>query len=207
MQSSSWYILPYLCSGRFQFSMDPVVCNSASPVASKEDKCIDIIEECYLYKPTNGPTRCRSDDIPSQLDLIFLQINWKWYQMCSAWHHWVGATSKCWSSTSTAMPTILATEVTMKMPGKSCRRSLSQPRVVCSRCVILLKIELMVYAIITYLLSILKEESGSQTIPMTKRCWIWLERRPSVIGSGWLDSMVLKGGVPANHIIRRETGW
>ena len=51
--------------------MDPVVCNSASPVASKEGKFIDIIEECYLYQHTNGPTRCRSDDLPSQLNLIF----------------------------------------------------------------------------------------------------------------------------------------
>ena len=92
------------------------------------------------------------------------------------------------------MPTILehnkdliTTEVTMKKTGKSCRRSLSQPRVVCSRCGILLKIELLVYAMITYLLSILEVGSGSPTIPMTKRCWIGLERRPSVIGSGWRD--------------------
>ena len=38
---------------------------------SKEAKFIDIIEECYLYQHTNGLTRCRGDDMPSQLDLIF----------------------------------------------------------------------------------------------------------------------------------------
>ena len=37
----------------------------------KEAKFIDIIEECYLYQHTNGPTRCRGDDMPSQLDVIF----------------------------------------------------------------------------------------------------------------------------------------
>ena len=30
-----------------------------------------VIEECYLYQHTNGPTRCRGDDMPSKLDLIF----------------------------------------------------------------------------------------------------------------------------------------
>ena len=47
--------------------------------------------------------------------------------MCSTWRHWVG------SSTSSAMMTIqehntylTTTEVTMKIPDKSCRRSLSQ---------------------------------------------------------------------------------
>ena len=38
---------------------------------SKEAKFIDIIEECYLYQHTNRPTRCRGDDMPSQLDIIF----------------------------------------------------------------------------------------------------------------------------------------
>ena len=65
---------------------------------------------------------------------------------------------------------LITTEVTMKMPDKSCRRSLSQLRVVCSRCGILLKIELLVYAMITCLLFRLEVGSGSQTIPMTKRC-------------------------------------
>ena len=63
---------------------------------------------------------------------------------------------------------LTTTEVTMKMPDKSCRRSLSQPRVVCSRCGILLKIELLVYAMITCLLSRLEVGSGSQTMPMTE---------------------------------------
>ena len=43
----------------------------ATPVESKEAKFIDIIDECYLYQHANGPTRCRGDDMPSQLDLIF----------------------------------------------------------------------------------------------------------------------------------------
>ena len=55
------------------------------------------------------------------------------------------------------------------------------------------------------LLSILEVGSGRQTIPMTKS-WILLERSSGVIGSGWLDSMVLKGGVHGNHIIGLETG-
>ena len=38
---------------------------------SKAAKCIDIIEEFYPYKHTNGSTRCRGDDMPRQLDLIF----------------------------------------------------------------------------------------------------------------------------------------
>ena len=33
---------------------------------------IDIIEECYLYQHTNGPTRCMGNDMPSQLDFFFL---------------------------------------------------------------------------------------------------------------------------------------
>ena len=37
----------------------------------KQAKFINIIEVCYLYQHTNGPTRCRGDDMPSQLDLIF----------------------------------------------------------------------------------------------------------------------------------------
>ena len=41
--------------------------------------------------------------------------------------------------------------------------------VVCCRCGMLLKIELLVYAMITCLLSRLDVGSGSQTIPMTKR--------------------------------------
>ena len=41
------------------------------PVESKEAKFIDIIEECYLYQHTNGPSRCRGDDMASQLDIIF----------------------------------------------------------------------------------------------------------------------------------------
>ena len=43
----------------------------ANPVGSKEAKFIYIIVECYLYQHTNGPTRCRGDDMPSQLDLTF----------------------------------------------------------------------------------------------------------------------------------------
>ena len=61
---------------------------------------------------------------------------------------------------------LTTTEVTMKMPGKSCKRSISHPRVVCNRCGILLKIELLVYTMITFLLSRLEVGSESQTIPM-----------------------------------------
>ena len=67
--------------GDFNFPRIRWSATHTTPVESKEAKFIDIIEECYLYQHTNGPTRCRGDD----------------------------------------------------MPDKSCRRSLSQPRVVCSR--------------------------------------------------------------------------
>ena len=72
MQSSFWYILPYLCSRRFfNFPRIRWSATHASPVESKEAKFIDIIEECFLYQHTNEPTRCRGDNMSSQLDLIF----------------------------------------------------------------------------------------------------------------------------------------
>ena len=43
----------------------------ATPLENNEVKFIDISEECYLYHYTGGLTRCRGDDMPSQLDLIF----------------------------------------------------------------------------------------------------------------------------------------
>ena len=57
--------------GDYNFSRIRWSATHATSVESKEAKCIDIIEECYLYQHTNGPTRCRDDDMPSQLDLIF----------------------------------------------------------------------------------------------------------------------------------------
>ena len=38
---------------------------------SKDAKFSIMIEDCHLYQHTNGPTRCRGDARPSQLDLIF----------------------------------------------------------------------------------------------------------------------------------------
>ena len=40
-------------------------------MASNVAKFIDIIEKCFLYLHTNGPTRCRDYDMQSQLDVIF----------------------------------------------------------------------------------------------------------------------------------------
>ena len=80
--------------GDFNFPRIQRSSNHANPVGSKEAKFIDIIKECYLYQDTNGPTRCRGDNKPSELD-FFLQMNWRWYLMCSTWRHWVGATTKC----------------------------------------------------------------------------------------------------------------
>ena len=57
--------------GDFNFPRIRWSATHATPVESKEAKFIDIIEECYLYQHTNRPTRCRGDDMPSQLDLIF----------------------------------------------------------------------------------------------------------------------------------------
>ena len=57
--------------GDFNFPRIRWSATHANPVGSKEAKFIDIIEECYLYLHTNGPTRCWGDDMPSQLDLIF----------------------------------------------------------------------------------------------------------------------------------------
>ena len=61
-----------------------------TPVESKEAKFIYIIGECCLYQHTNGPTRCRGDDMPSQLDLIFLTNE---LEMVSDVQHM--ATTKC----------------------------------------------------------------------------------------------------------------
>ena len=57
--------------GDFHFPWIRWSVTHAIPVERKEAKFIDIIEEIYLYQHTNGPTRCRGDDMPSQLDLIF----------------------------------------------------------------------------------------------------------------------------------------
>ena len=57
--------------GDFNFPRIRWSATHATPVESKEAKFIDIIEECYLYQHINRPTRCRGDDMPSQLDLIF----------------------------------------------------------------------------------------------------------------------------------------
>ena len=54
--------------GDFNFPRIRWSATHASPVESKEAK---FIENCYLYQHTNGPTRCRSNDMPSQLYLIF----------------------------------------------------------------------------------------------------------------------------------------
>ena len=161
---------------------------------------IDIIEECFRYQHTNGPTRCRGDYMSSQLDHIFTNE----LEMVSDVQHTapLGRSDNqmlmfninCYADCTGTQQRFNYNRVTMKMEGMSYMKSLSQPMVVCSRCGILLMIELLDYVMITCLLSILENGSGSQTICMTKRCWICLERRPYVIGSGWLGSMVLKDG-------------
>ena len=57
--------------GDFNFPLIRWSATHTTPMESKEAKFIYIIEECYLYQHTNGRTRCRGDDMPSQLDLIF----------------------------------------------------------------------------------------------------------------------------------------
>ena len=44
--------------GDFNFPQIQWSATHSSPVEGKEAKFIDIIEECYLYQHTNGPTRC-----------------------------------------------------------------------------------------------------------------------------------------------------
>ena len=62
----------HICAvGYFNFPWIRWSATHATHVESKEDKCIDIIEGCYLDQHTNRPTRCRGDDMPSQLDVIF----------------------------------------------------------------------------------------------------------------------------------------
>ena len=65
-------IFSHICVvGDFNFSTVRWSATHATPVEYKEAKFSDIIEDCYLYQHTNRPTRCRGDDMPSQLDLIF----------------------------------------------------------------------------------------------------------------------------------------
>ena len=56
--------------GDFNFPQIWWSATHSSPVESKEAKFIDIIEKCFLCQHTTGSTRCRGDDMPSQLDLI-----------------------------------------------------------------------------------------------------------------------------------------
>ena len=72
--------------GDFNFPLIRWSATHATPVESKEGKFIDIIEECYLYQQLDqldvGVKICPANWI------LFLQMNWRWYLMCSTWHHW-----------------------------------------------------------------------------------------------------------------------
>ena len=161
------------------FNFPRIRCSAthASLVESKEAKFIYIIEECYLYQHTNGPTRCRGDDMHIQLDLIFtneLEMVSDVQHMAPLGrsdHQMLKFNFNCYSDYTGTPQRVNYNRSDYENAKKELQEvPITANLVMSSRCGILLKIELLVYTIITCLLSILG--SGSQTIPMTKRCWI-----------------------------------
>ena len=163
----SWYILPYLCGRRFQFSHGSDRLQLTLVLWKVRRINIDCIEECFLYQHTNGSTRYRSEDMPSQLGLMFTMnrcLLWSISRHCRTTTRTLNFNFNCYSRQKFNYTSGNYADARREFLGGF----LSQLMVVCSRYGTLLEIELFVYAMITFLLSVLKDRSGSRTIPMRK---------------------------------------